>query len=161
MAITTIGAAGAAPAPVRNRVLIQDVAECILSFPENYSPQIFWSGTTAQLGDDIDRITLDDGREIIAPVGDLQDIVGWTCLLNGWVPDREAVKGGSGVWWRKANGNGTPYRGTDIAQAALGLTAAEARRLFSPNWQPGNSRGSTLAIQTASALLDIADGGKL
>lgn len=38
MAITTITAAGAAPAPVRNRQAILDVAECIESFPENYDP---------------------------------------------------------------------------------------------------------------------------
>lgn len=160
MAVTTITAAGAAPAPVRNRVLIQDVAECILSFPDEYTPFVFWQGRPVQLGDDIQNITMDGGRvyENI-PVGDLQDIVGWTCLLNGWVPDGPSANSPSGTWWRK--GDGTPFRGTDIAQKALGLTAAEARRLFNVSWQPGTSRGSTLAIQTASALLDIADGGKL
>lgn len=93
MAVTTITAAGAAPAPVRNRVLIQDVAECILSFPDEYTPFVFWQGRPVQLGDDIQNITMDDGRvyENI-PVGDLQDIVGWTCLLNGWVPDGPSAK---------------------------------------------------------------------
>ena len=49
MAVTTITAAGAAPAPVRNRVLIQDVAECILSFPDEYTPFVFWQGRPVQL----------------------------------------------------------------------------------------------------------------
>jgi hypothetical protein len=158
MAVTTITAAGAAPAPTRNKALILDVAECILSFPDEYSPHVFWQGRPVQLGAEIQNITMDDGRvyENI-PVGDLQDIVGWTCLLNGWVSD--TAKGDAGAWWRKADG--TPFRGTDIAQKALGLTAAEARRLFNVSWEPGTSRGSTLAIQTASALIDIANGGKL
>ena len=158
MAVTTITAAGAAPAPVRNKDLILDVAECILSFPDEYSPQVFWQGRPVQLGDDIQHVTMDSGKVYEwVPVGDLQDIVGWTCLLSGWVPD--LGMGQAGAWWRKADG--TPFRGTDIAQKALGLTAAEARRLFNVSWQPGASRGSTLAIQTASALIDIASGAKL
>jgi hypothetical protein len=159
MAITTITAAGAAPAPTRNAALIQDVAECIESFPEQYSPNNYWIGTADQLGDDIQNITMNDGRvyENI-PVGDSQDIVGWTCLLSGWLPD--TTKKGGGTWWRKP-GDGVPFRGTDIAQKALGLTAAEARRLFAIGWQPGASRGKTLPVQTASALRDIANGAKL
>lgn len=158
MAITTITAAGAAPAPVRNRQAILDVAECIESFPENYDPCTYWIGTPINLGAEIQNITMDDGRVFEnVPMGETQDIVGWTCLLNGWVPDISKHDGGT--WWCKSDG--TPFRGTDIAQKALGLTAAEARRLFGISWVPGASKGKTLVEQTVNALHEIANGGKL